>query len=116
MALSTQNYYGTINISEEAVATIASRIAEECYGVYDLAPYRLTDSILMLFNKKPLSKGVKIVTIDNRIYLDLYIIIRSEVNRDAVIESLRESVSYNLEHITGMRVMQVNIHSMGTRL
>ena len=71
---------------------------------------------MILFNKEPLGKGVKIVTMDNRIFVELYVILKDGVNRDAVIESLRSSVQYNVEHLTGMRVKSVIIHVVGVKL
>ncbi len=116
MALTTTNIYGNINISDQAVAIIVSRITLDCYGVVELASRRLSDSIMILFNKEPLGKGVKIVTMDNRIFVELYVILKDGVNRDAVIESLRSSVQYNVEHLTGMRVKSVIIHVVGVKL
>ena len=116
MALTTINIYGNINISDQAVAIIVSRITLDCYGVVELASRRLSDSIMILFNKEPLGKGVKIVTMDNRIFVELYVILKDGVNREAVIESLRSSVQYNVEHLTGMRVKSVIIHVVGVKL
>ncbi|MBO8424482.1 MAG: Asp23/Gls24 family envelope stress response protein [Firmicutes bacterium] len=116
MALTTTNIYGNINISDQAVAIIVSRITLDCYGVVELASRRLSDSIMILFNKEPLGKGVKIVTMDNRIFVELYVILKDGVNREAVIESLRSSVQYNVEHLTGMRVKSVIIHVVGVKL
>lgn len=116
MALTTTNIYGNINISDQAVAIIVSRITLDCYGVVELASRRLSDSIMILFNKEPRGKGVKIVTMDNRIFVELYVILKDGVNRDAVIESLRSSVQYNVEHLTGMRVKSVIIHVVGVKL
>ena len=78
MALSTFNRYGNINISDNAVAVVVSRVALDCYGVVELVSRRLSDSIMMLFNREPLGKGVKIVTMDNRIFVDLYVILKPE--------------------------------------
>ena len=116
MALTTTNIYGNINISDQAVALIVSRIPRDCYGVVALASRRLCDSFMILFNKEPLGKGVKIVTMDNRIFVELYVILKDGVNREAVIESLRSSVQYNVEHLTGMRVKSVIIHVVGVKL
>lgn len=116
MALSTFNRYGNINISDTAVAVIVSRVALDCYGVVELVSRRLSDSIMMLFKREPLGKGVKIVTMDNRIFVDLYVILKDGVSRDAVIENLKSSIEYKVEHITGMRVKSVNIHVVGIKL
>lgn len=116
MALNTANGYGNITISDDAVSIIVSRAALECYGIVELASRRLSDSILILFNRVPVNKGVKIVTMDNRVFVDLYVVINSGVNQDTVIDSLKSTVSYNVEHLTGMRVKSVIVHVVGVRL
>ncbi len=73
MALSTSNIYGRINVSEEAVAAIASKSASECYGVVELVSKGIADSIAQLFNKSTPCKGVKVITIDNTVFFDVYL-------------------------------------------
>ena len=53
---------------------------------------------------------------DNRIFVDLYVILSGNVKREAVIENLKSSIEYKVEHITGMRVKSVNIHVVGIKL
>lgn len=116
MALNTSNIYGDITISDDAVAMLINRVALECYGVVDLTSRRLSDSLLMLFNRVPVTKGVKLVTMDNRVFVDLYVILKDGVKREAVVQSLISSVQYNVEHLTGMRVKSVNVHIVGVKL
>lgn len=113
MPLKTTNIYGNITISDHAVALIACRVALECYGVVELSPRRISSNIRVLFKHNPNYRGIKVVTMDNRVYLDLYVILSKGVNQDAVIESLRSSVIYNVANLTGMRVKGVNVHVMG---
>ncbi len=116
MALQTSNIYGKIVVSDEAVALVIKKVAIECYGVAELVSRRLSDSVLMLFNKEPVSKGIKLVTLDNRIFIDIYCLIADGVNVEAVVASLKSSVIYHVEHFTGMRVKAVDVHVVGMRL
>ena len=116
MALQTSNIYGNIVVSDEAVALVVKKVAVECYGVAELVSRRLSDSVLMLFNKEPVSKGIKLVTVDNRIFIDIYCLIADGVNVEAVVASLKSSVIYLVEHFTGMRVKSVEVHVVGMRL
>ncbi|MGN0767725.1 MAG: Asp23/Gls24 family envelope stress response protein [Christensenellales bacterium] len=116
MALQTSNIYGNIVVSDEAVALVVKKVAVECYGVAELVSRRLSDSVLMLFNKEPVSKGIKLVTLDNRIFIDIYCLIADGVNVEAVVASLKSSVIYHVEHFTGMRVKSVEVHVVGMRL
>ena len=58
----------------------------------------------------------KISHIDNRIFIDVYCILKYGVSVSAVAESLRKSVKYTVENFTGMLVDAVNIHVVGVRV
>ncbi len=116
MALHTSNIYGNISVSDEAVALVIKKVAMDCYGVSELVSRRLSDSVLMLFNKDPISRGIKLVTVDNRIYIDIYCLIASGVNTEAVVNSLKSAVTYHVENFTGMRVKAVDVHVLGMKL
>ncbi|HHX49421.1 MAG TPA: Asp23/Gls24 family envelope stress response protein [Clostridiales bacterium] len=116
MALSTSNIYGNITIYDNVIYKIVGSTALKCYGVYSLVSRRISDSILSLFGKEPISKGVKVLTSENKTYIEVYVLLKSGVNKEAVVESLKSSIIYNIEHITGMIVKSVNIHVVGVRL
>lgn len=116
MSLSTANKYGKISITDDVIAKIANHVTSESYGVAGLVPIRFSDSIMMLFNKEPATKGVKLVTIDNRVFVDIYALVKAGVNKEAVVESLQSAVKYNVERFSGMRVKSVNAHVVGTKL
>lgn len=116
MALHTRNVYGDISIADEAVSMVIRKVARECYGVAELVSRRLSDSVLTLFNKEPVAKGIKLVTDGNKIFIDLYVLIADGVNVEAVVQSLKSAVSYHVELFSGMRVKSVNVHVLGMKL
>ena len=63
-----------------------------------------------------MAKGVKITTSGDRIYIDVYVIIKFGVSISAVAESLKQTVKYNVEKFTGMIVNTVNVNIMGVKL
>lgn len=116
MAVKTTNKYGRITVLDSAIAMTAHYSAAECYGIVDLVSRKLTDSIIELFNKQPAGKGVKVETVNNKIYLELYVVLRDGVNIDAVCDSVRSTVKYNVETYTGMRVSNIIINVVGVKL
>jgi len=112
MAVMTSNKYGKIIVSDEAVAMCAHRVASECYGVVELVSKGLTAS---LFKKNAATKGIRVTTIDNRIFIDVFVFLKEGVREDAVAESLRSVVTYSVESFTGMRVKAVNVNVVGTK-
>ena len=116
MSVKTSNAYGNITISNESIAIVTGYIARDCYGVVDLVNNKLTDSFSGLFKKQTLSKGIKILTVNNRIYVDLYVILKYGVSIGAVADSLKKSVKYGLEQFTGMIIDSVNVNVVGVRV
>ena len=116
MAVKTVNSYGRISISDEAIETVAGSTALECYGVVDLVAKRLSDNFALMFKKQQLKKGVKVLTVDNKIYIDLYVILKYSVSISAVAESLKKTVKYSVENFTGMIVDSVNVNVCGIRV
>ena len=76
----------------------------------------LTDSLSELFNKTTIGKGVKVVTISNRINLELFVILKEGVNVSAVTEEIEKTVKYYVETFTGMRVNKVVVNVVGVRV
>lgn len=116
MAVKTSNMNGRITVSDDAVAMVASYVAMECYGVVDLVSRRLTDSIAELFGKNPYGRGVKVVCDENKIFIDVFAIIKHGLSEDAVKQSLVKLITYSVETFTGMRVMEVNVNIVGVRV
>ena len=116
MSVSTSNAYGKISISDLAIAKVASQAAVESYGIVDTVSRRFTDTLAELLKRDAGGKGVKIVTSGNRIFIDVYVLIKYGVSIEAVAEALKESVKYKVEHFTGMIVDTVNVNIVGLKL
>lgn len=116
MSVNTANAYGRISVTEEAIAQVAGYTALECYGIVDLVSKRLSDNIADLFRKQRISRGVRVISSGDRIFMDLYVIIKYGVSIDAVAQSLKKSVKYDVERFTGMVVDTVNVNVVGVRV
>lgn len=116
MSVNTINSYGKITVTDNAIALVVGHSALECYGVVDLVAKKLGDNIKELMGKSQRTRGIKILTIGDRIHIDLDIILKYGVSIQAVAESVRRSVKYNVEQFTGMIVDSVNINVVGVRV
>lgn len=116
MSVNTKNAYGQISITDDVIAAIAGHTARDCYGIVDMVSRRFTDYISELFRKTQRSRGVKVETSGDRIFIDLYVVIKYGVSITAVSESLREAVKYNVEKFAGMIVDTVNVNVIGIKL
>ena len=116
MSVNTNNAYGRISISDLAIAKVASNTALESYGIMEMVSRRFTDSVSALFKKESGGRGIKVTTSGNRIYIDVYVIIKYGVSINAVAESLKEAIKYKVEGFTGMIVDTVNVNVIGVKL
>ena len=118
MAVNTINSYGEISVTDESIALVVQQSALDCYGVVDLVSRKFFDAVKELFRGKKLgkSRGIKILTIGDRIHIDLDIILKYGVSINAVAESVRRSVKYNVEQFTGMIVDSININVVGVKV
>ena len=116
MSVTTSNYYGKIFISDEAIAAVAASAALECIGVVDLVSKKLSDNFADLFKKQQLGKGVKVITNGNRIFIDLFVILKYGISISAVAESIKKTIKYKVEEFSGMIVDAVNVNVVGVRV
>ena len=116
MSVSTSNVFGKISISDSAIAKVAKNATLECYGIVDTVSRRFTDTISELFKKQTNGRGIKVITDGDRIFIDVYVVIKYGVSINAVAESLKESVKYKVEKFTGMIVDTVNVNIIGVKL
>ena len=76
MSIERVTSYGNINISQEAIATLAGGVVSECYGVVGMASQKLVkDGWAELLKKENYSRGVVVRKTDKGMELDLYIVI-----------------------------------------
>lgn len=116
MKITTKNYYGKISISTDAIAAVAGFAALDCYGVVDIVSKSFAGSVKELFTKQQYLKGVNVKVIDGRIFIKVHAIFKYGVSINAVSESLKKSVKYNVEKFTGMIVNSVSVHVEGVRV
>ena len=109
MACKINNQYGEIVISDDVITNLAGLYAMECYGVVGMAAKRAKDGILELLQRENLSRGVKLTPVEDKVVIDLFVVLDYGVSMPAVCTSLIETVKFNLERTTGIRIHAVNV-------
>ena len=108
---------GGVKIEAEAIARIAGYVAGMSYGVVGMAYRSKSDSVASLLKKDNYTKGIKVdITDDNKINVDIHIIIEYGVNINVIGKSIINSVKYQVSHDTGLEVEQVNVCVEGFRV
>ncbi len=99
---------GNVNISDEVVAVVASLAAAEVKGIAGMVS-GVAGGIAELIGKKSLSKGVKIVREENKVTIDLSVIVEYGAKIPDVAWELQEKVKSEVELMTGLEVVSVNV-------
>lgn len=108
--------YGTIEIAKEAVATIAGTAAVRCYGIVGMVPRGFRQGVAELLGREDVGKGVEVRFEGDEVKIDLWIVVCYGVNIAEVARSIMETVRYEVERMTGLRVAEVNVNVVGIKV
>ena len=116
MQSTIQNDLGTITIDNDVVARTAGIAAMGCYGVVGMAARNVRDGLVQLLKKESLTKGVRLNIEDNKLIVDLYIIVEYGTNIPTIANMLMSGVKYKIEETTGLTVREINVFVEGVRV
>lgn len=107
---------GAVNISPNAVATVAGIAAMQCFGVVGMASRTIQDGISeLLTGKDNLTKGIEVNIEEESVSVDLYIIVEYGVRIKEVAHNVIENVKYAIETHLGLVISKVNVVVQGVR-
>lgn len=116
MSAKLENQYGTISIENEVIAKVAGFTAIDCYGIVGMAAKNVKDGLVQLLKRESLTKGIKITVNENKIKIELHIIVEYGTNIPAIAENIISTVKYKVQTICGIDVEQVNVFVEGVRV
>jgi len=116
MSVITQNQFGSVEITAKYLADVAGYAATKCYGVVGMVVRGRKDGIAKLLRIDNMDKGVKIHTGDNTVSIDLFIMVEYGVSINTVCQSIKNSVKYQVESVTGQTVKEVNVFVESVRV
>ncbi len=108
----TVNAYGSIRISEDAIAGIVSMVAAQIKGISAMSG-SMTSGLTEMLGKKSLTKGVKVELNDQDVIIALYIFVEYGVKIPKLALEIQNQVRDSIQSMTGLRVKEVNIYVQG---
>lgn len=106
---------GRISITPGAIATIASQVATQSYGVVGMAAKNVVDELAHALARDP-RHGVEVRIVDDHIVVDIYVVVEYGTRLSSVAASVANSVHYQIEKTIGMPVAAVNVHVQDLRV
>ena len=110
--VSRSDELGNIHISEEVLAAISAAAALEVEGVSSLAA-NLGSDIAELLGKKNLAKGVRVKMEDDKVVVELSVLMSYGHTIPEMCKAVQEGVKNAIESMTGLEVSAVNVNVGG---
>ncbi|MGE5559904.1 MAG: Asp23/Gls24 family envelope stress response protein [Chloroflexota bacterium] len=101
-----------VKIADEVVGVIAGIAATEVEGVANMSG-SVVGGIGEMFGKRSLNKGVRVEVGERQAAIDLFVVIEYGVRIPEVAQKIQENVKRAVESMTGLEVVEVNIHIQG---
>jgi uncharacterized alkaline shock family protein YloU len=103
--------------SEGFIKQTAALAATESFGVVGMSYKNAFHEIADILTSDKLGRGVKVKYLDtDTVELDLYVVMEFGTRLVVVAESLIDSVRYNVEKQSGVKVKKVNVHVQYVRV
>lgn len=103
---------GNIRIANEVIEIIAGLAATEVRGVAGMSG-GVAGGIAELLGRKNLSKGVKVEVGQKQCAVDVSIVAEYGAKIPEVATEIQENVKRAIESMTGLEVVEVNVHVLG---
>ena len=103
---------GAIKIADEVVSIIAGLAATEIEGIAGMSG-GVVGGIAEMLGRKNFSKGVKVEVGEREAAVDLFIIVKYGARIPDVALSAQENIKKAIETMTGLSVVEVNVHVQG---
>ncbi len=110
------NNLGKIVISKDVIANISGLAAMECYGLVGMASQKVQDGLAELLGRENLSRGVAISSEDEKLVIDLYVVVQYGTNISEVANNIIDKVAYTVKKMLGLSVKKINVHIQGVRI
>ena len=109
----SDNDTNEIRIADDVVAVIAGVAVSEVAGVAEMAGGFAGGITEVLSGKKNLAKGIKVEVGEKETKIDVNIIVEYGVRIPDVAFEIQNRVKKAVESMTGLKVVEVNVHVQG---
>ena len=112
--VSVEGDIGNVSFADDVIAIIAGLAAIEVPGVASMSG-GIVEGIAEVLGRKNLTKGVRVEVGNEQAAVDLAMITEYGAKIPEVARNVQENVKKAIETMTGLHVVEVNIHVLGIR-
>ncbi|WP_297435094.1 Asp23/Gls24 family envelope stress response protein [uncultured Clostridium sp.] len=110
------NEQGQITYANEVLSKIIGLSTMECYGVVGMVSRSATEGLWELMKIENLSKGVKITHNDDKLAIELFIMVEYGTKISVIANNIIQKVKYNVENYTGLQVSAITVNVQAVRV
>ena len=81
----------------------------ECIGIAGMASVNVKDGVAKLLKKENAGRGVNVYIVNNKLKIELHVIVAYGVSIRAVAQNVLENVRYKIEEFTGLEIEAINV-------
>lgn len=107
---------GKIEVSQRAIAHVASRAAQRSYGVVGLASRHARPGWGELLRREEAHKGVEVTFSDGRVIIDLYVVIEYGTRISEVARNIMSNVKFAVESALDVNGAMINVNVQDIRV
>lgn len=116
MSIDKKTNYGKIDISLDAIASIAGNAAMNCYGVVDLGSKKsLKDDLRVFLGTEKYTQGIVAKKDKGKYIVNIYIIVIYGVKVNEVVSEVQNQVKYVLEKTFDLKFSSINVYVQGIK-
>ena len=114
MSAIIENTYGKIEFSDNALKQIVGTMVAESYGIVGVSSKG--EGIAELLKRDNVAKGVKINVENNKINIELSVIVKYGVSIRTVAENIIDNVRFALSDVTSLEIGSLDVVVQGIRV
>lgn len=114
--INISNEYGVVEYTDTTIASIIGLSATQSYGVVGMAYKNASDGIWQVIKRQDkFIKGVKLSVEEDKLIIDLYIIVQYGTKISEIANNIISQLKYNIEHLTGIKVGKITVNVQDIR-
>lgn len=110
------NEHGNVIYADEVISKIVGLATMECYGVVGMVSKSATEGLWELMRIENLAKGVKIEHKDEKLIIELFVMVEYGTKISVISNNIIQKVKYNVENYTGLKVAAITVNVQAVRV
>lgn len=111
-----ENHLGVIEISDNYFINLVGNSVISCFGVAAMSTADIKQNIIQKITRtEPLNKGIRIRTRNQKLVIEIHIIVSYGTNVSEIVKSIMDNVKFNIKEKTGFDVASVDVYVDGMR-